>query len=274
MAATTPRLAGERRWSWALRDGVTILRRDLTYLRYSPSELAAQAIVPIVMIMIFGYVFGGAIDVPGDGSYREFLMPGLFAMMQVTAVAATATTVADDLARGVTDRLRAMPIAPSAVPFGQTAANLATGALNLAIMALCGLAVGWRAHHGLLDAVAAFALLLLVRYALGWAGIYLGLLIRNPRTADQLVPLVFPLTMIANTFVPTTGMPGWLQTIADYNPVSCLVAATRDLFANPGAGHHATTWPLQHPILATLAWSILILAIAAPLASRRYRTLG
>jgi ABC-2 type transport system permease protein len=144
--------------------------------------------------------------------------------------------------------------------------------LNLIVLTVCGLAVGWRANNGLADAAAAFGLLLLMRYALSWLGVYLGLLVRNPTTADALVPLSFPIAMVSNAFVPTGGMPTWLRIIADWNPVSCLVTACRQLFGNPGVTTRYTVWPLQHPIVSTLAWSVVLLVIFVPLATRRYRS--
>ncbi len=255
----------------ALGDGWTIVRRDVAQLRYTPSELAGELFFPAVMVVLFGYIFGSAIATPG-GNYREYLMPGLFAFSQVVMVGVTALAMADDHARGVMDRFRSMPIARSAIPFGRTGAVLATGLLNLTVLTVCGLAVGWRAHNGIAAAAAAFGLLLLMRYALSWLGVYLGLLVRNPTTADALVPLSFPIAMISNAFVPTSGMPTWLQDIANWNPVSCLVSACRQLFGNPGVDTHDSTWALQHPIMATLAWAALLLVVFIPLATRRYRT--
>jgi ABC-2 type transport system permease protein len=255
----------------ALGDGWTIVRRDLAQLRYTPTELAGELIFPAVMVVLFGYIFGSAIATPG-GNYREYLMPGLFAFSQVTAVGVTALAIADDHARGVMDRFRSMPIARSAIPFGRIGAGVAMGVLNLTVVTVCGLAVGWRANSGVVDAAAAFGLLLLMRYALSWLGVYLGLLVRNPTTADALVPLSFPIAMVSNAFVPTSGMPTWLRDIANWNPVSCLVAACRQLFGNPGVATHDSTWALVHPVVATLAWAALLLVVFIPLAARRYRT--
>ncbi len=271
-STTTTVEAGPRRdgFRLALLDGWTIVRRDLAQLRYTPTELAAELIFPAVMVILFGYIFGSAIAAPG-GNYREYLIPGLFAFSQVTAIGITALAMADDHARGVMDRFRSMAISRSAVPFGRTGAGVFTGVLNLTVLTVCGLAVGWRIDNGAADAVAAFGLLLLMRYAFSWLGVYLGLLVRNPTTADALVPLSFPIAMVSNAFVPTDGMPTWLRDIADWNPISCLVAACRQLFGNPDVVAHDSTWALQHPIAATLVWSVVLLAVFIPLATRRYR---
>jgi ABC-2 type transport system permease protein len=165
-----------------------------------------------------------------------------------------------------------MPMARLAVPFGQAGSDLLVGILSVLLMAGCGLAVGWRAHRGVADTAAALGLILLFRYALSWLGVYLGLAARNETTIDNLGPLLFPITMIGNTFVPTGNMPAWLRTVADWNPISAVTAASRELFGNPGAAPGHAAWPEQHPVLATLLWSTLLLATFVPLAVRRYRS--
>lgn len=259
---------------WALHDGVTVVRRNLAQLKAQPGELVGALIFPAIMVVLFGYVFGSAIAVPGGGNYREYLMPGLFAMTTVTGVLPTLLGMATDAGKGIMDRFRSMPIARSAVPFGQTGADILTGILAMTIMVGCGFVVGWRPHKGIAMTLAAFGLLVLMRYAVSWAGAYLGLLIGNPETADQYVPLVFPVTMVSNTFVPTTHMPAWLRAIAEWNPVSALVAACRALFGNPGAPAGPVPWPLAHPVAATLAWSFVLLAVFVPLTVRRYVTMS
>jgi ABC-2 type transport system permease protein len=261
------------RLRWALSDGLAVARRDLDHVRRAPAQLLGSLIFPVIMVMLFGYIFGSAISVPGGGNYRAYLMPGLFAMTTVTGVIVTGTAMTDDMAKGVMDRFRSMPMARSAVPFGQTAADLLVGIVSMTGMVICGLAVGWRAHHGIGATTAAFGLLLLLRYAVAWAGIALGLVVRKPETMDAMTPLVFPLTMLGNTFVPTSGMPAWLRVIAEWNPVSAAVAACRDLFGNPGAAA-GTAWPLHHPVAATIAWSLLLLVVLVPLSTHLYRTSG
>jgi ABC-2 type transport system permease protein len=260
------------RLRWTLRDGWTVTRRAFGHLRHEPGQLVAAVTFPAAMVLLFGYVFGSAIGVPGGGNYREYLMPGLFAMTSILGLLPSALLVSKDVAEGVVDRFRSMPMARSAMPLGRTTADLVTGTVGTSVMVVIGLLVGWRARDGLAAAVAGFALVTLLRYALSWVGVYIGLSLR-PETLDSFVPLVFPITMVSNSFVPTTGMPAWLRTIADWNPVSALVAACRDLFGNPGGappGHAA--WPLQHPVAATIGWSLLLLAVFIPLATWRYQT--
>lgn len=275
MTALTAPATHTGRLRWALTDGLTLIGRELSRIRREPGELIAALIFPAVMVVLFGYVFGSAISVPGGGNYREYLMPGLFAMVTFTATMAVTMRVAADASRGVMDRFRSMPMARSAVPFGQTGAEILNGLLGMAVMAVAGLLVGWRAHRGIGPTAEAFALLALMRYALSWAGCYLGLVVKNEQTADQLIPLVFPVTMLSNSFVPTGGMPKVLQVIADWNPVSALTAACRGLFGNPGAAHTGDlAWPVAHPVAATLGWAAALLAIFVPLSVRTYRTRG
>jgi ABC-2 type transport system permease protein len=257
---------------WTLVDGRTVVWRNLIQLKSQPGELVGAIIFPAIMVVLFGYVFGSAIKVPGGGNYREYLMPGLFAMTALTSLMTTMLAVATDASKGVMDRFRSMPMARSAVPFGQVGGDILIGVIGMVVMVGCGYAVGWRIHNGILSALAAFGLLILLRYALSWAGVLFGLLVKNEETADQMLPLIFPLSMLSNSFVPTAGMPAWLRVISDWNPVSAVVAACRGLFGNPGvpAGHVAL--PLQHPVVATLLWSAVLLVVFVPLAIHRYRT--
>ncbi|GLW66436.1 transport permease protein [Actinomadura rubrobrunea] len=264
------------RLRWAFADGMVLVGRELSRLRQEPGQLIAALIFPGILVVLFGYVFGSAIQVPGGGDYREYLMPGLFAMVTFTSVMAVMMATATDASRGVMDRFRSMPMARSAVPFGQVGADtLVSGPLALAIMVGAGLLVGWRPHHGVAAAAEAFALLLLLRHAVSWVGCYLGLVVRDERTADQFVPLVLPFSMLSNAFVPTGGMPAWLRVLAEWNPVSAITAACRDLFGNPGApAGDDLAWPLAHPVTAVLLWSAVLLAVFVPLSVRTYRRRG
>jgi ABC-2 type transport system permease protein len=261
------------RMHWMLRDGWTITRREFGHLRREPGQLVAALIFPAIMVLLFGYVFGSAIRVPGGGNYREYLLPGLFAMSAIAGVMASALLISKDVAEGVMDRFRSMPMARSAVPFGRTAADLLAAALGVAIMAAIGLMVGWRAHNGLAATLAAFGLILLLRFAVSWIGVFVGLAV-TPETADSLVPLVFPISIISNSFVPTTGMPGWLRLVSDWNPISALVAACRELFGNPTVASLQASFPLRHPVAMTIGWSLLLLVVFVPLSARRYQGAG
>jgi ABC-2 type transport system permease protein len=263
---------GAARAVWVLRDGRTLVRRELAQIRHRPGQLLAAVILPGLMVVLFGYVFGSAIDVPG-GNYREYLLPGLFAMSALSGVGVSALLISKDVNQGVMDRFRSLPMSRAAVPAGRAGADVVSAALSIVIMMVIGLLVGWRAHHGLGSVAVAFGLIVLLRYAVSWVGIVVGLSV-SPEAADALVPIVFPIVMISNSFVPTEGMPGWLQAIADWNPVSALVEACRELFGNTAGVAPGAAWPLQHAVAATLGWSLALLVVFVPLATWRYRRAG
>lgn len=272
MDVASPQLGSRLRWG--ISDGLTVMRRNLLKLSHKPSTIVATFAFPLISVVLFGFVFGSAISIPGGGNYREYLMPGLFVMGTVMGVMGSLGVIAKDNGLGVMDRFRSMPMARSAVPVGQTLADLIVAAGSLAAMALCGLLFGWRAHNGIGATLGAFGLLLLLQYAVSWIGVYLGSMVKDEETANKISPLIMPITMISNVFVPTGGMPTVLQVIADWNPVSAAVTACRQLFGNPGIPAGDLSWPMEHPILATIGWSVVILAIFVPLSVRKFKTAG
>jgi len=257
---------------WAAVDGWTVTKRDIAHWGRQPTQVIVGLLFPIMMVLMFVYLLGGGMSVPGGGSYREFLLPGMFAMTMVFGVEATFAAVTIDAARGVTDRFRSMPMAPSAVVTGRCAADMLNSALGLAVLVACGLAVGWGAHRGAGPAAAAFGLLLLLRFAVLWIGIYLALVLRTPESVLALQILVWPLSFLSNALVDPRTMPDWLGTLADWNPLSATAAATRELFGNPGWG--GDTWVTQHSIVMAIVWPVLLTAIFFPLSVRRYQRLS
>jgi ABC-2 type transport system permease protein len=251
----------------AFTDGAAAAERVLRKQRHDPTAIALTLGAPLVMVVLFGYIFGSAITVPGGG-YRAFLIPGLFATIG-TNIVPSMFTMARDSSHGVVDRFRSLPIARTAVPFGQAAATSVYALASFVLMALCGLAVGWRIERGAGYAIAALALLVAFQFAVTWLGMYLGLVLGSEQAAGQASILIFPVTMLSNVYVPTSGMPAGLRAIANWNPVSALAGAIRVLFGNPGAPANGT-WQLQHPVPATLAWTVLLLAIFVPLCTRRF----
>jgi ABC transporter DrrB family efflux protein len=258
---------------YAVADGWTITRRDILHWTRDPGPVIVGLLFPVLMVVMFGYLFGGAMTVPGGGDgYREFVMPGMFAMTMAFGLEATMIAVSTDAQKGVTDRFRSMPIAPSAVVSGRAGADMLNSVLGLAVIMGAGLLIGWRAHTGPLDVLAAVGLLLLLRFALLWLGIYLGLVIKGPESVVMVQILVWPVTFLSNTFVAPGTMPGWLGTIAEWNPLSSTVAATRDLFGNPSWG--ADSWVADHALLMAVAWPVVLIAIFAPLSVRRFQRLS
>lgn len=257
----------------ALRDSWAMTRRYLSHVIRSPEEIAIYFSLPIMFVLVFGYVFGSGMVVPDEGNYREFLLPGVFAMTMLYGMGATGTAIAFDVNRGVVDRFRSMPVTRSALVVGRSGADLVRALLEMTALVVCGLLVGWQWHRGIGNALLAVGLLLMLRVAITWIGIYLGLAVPNPDTVGVIVfPLAFPLTAVSNVFVAPELLPEWLGTIAEWNPLSATVAASRELFGNPGLG--GDSWIAQHSILMAIGWPILLTAIFAPLAIRRYQRLS
>ncbi|MEU0763294.1 ABC transporter permease [Streptomyces microflavus] len=275
-AADTPATTGAGRDHglayWAVSDCWNITRRTLTHYQRHPSAIVWQLGFPILSVLLYGYVFGSAMKVPGGGDYREFLMPGMFAMTMAMGFMNTAVAVVTDAGKGVVDRFRSMPMAPSAFASGRGAADLVVAAAELTILAVTALLIGWRAGGGVMAALGAFGLLLLLRFSLIWVGVWLGLLVPTPEAAGGLYAVAFPLTMISSTFVAPSLMPGWLGTVAAWNPISSTATATRELFGNPVAG--GGTWVEEHALLMAVVWPLAITLVFLPLAVRRFRLLG
>jgi ABC-2 type transport system permease protein len=266
----SPGLIGRVRW--AARDGWLIARRDMDQWVREPQMIVWSVLYPIVFVLLFGYVFGSGIVVPGGGNYREFLMPGMFAQTMAFGIGETLAAVQADADKGVTDRFRSMPMAPSAVVLGRCIANMISSAFSLALMVACGLAIGWRWHGTPAETLAAFGLLLLLRLAFLWIGIYLGLKSHTPEAANAVYGFLYPVTMVSNAFIAPELMPGWLGALAALNPLSSTITATRQLFANPGVTSDG--WLTDHAILMAVVWPVVITAITLPLAVRAYRNLS
>ena len=252
-------------------DALVITWRNLKRIPRIP-ELAIFAILQSIMfVLLFAFVFGGAIPLPDGGDYKEFLMPGIFAQTIAFASATTAIGMAEDMSKGLIDRFRSLPMARSAVLAGRTVADTIYQAGILVVLMLAGLVVGWSVNNGLAKFVLAVILLLAFTHVMAWIGIWIGLAVPNTETAQQLTFVtIFPLTFVSNVFVPPSALPAILQPIAEWNPVSTLTAATRELFGNPNP-YVGDGFPSQYPILVTIGWMVVLLAIFAPMAIRKYR---
>ncbi len=259
---------------WFFADAAVIAKRNVIKIRRVPEVLVFVLISPIMFVLLFAYVFGSSIDIPG-GSYREFLIGGIFAQTVVFGATFTGAGLAEDMQKGIINRFRSLPMSRSAVLMGRTASDVIYNVLSLLIMALSGLVVGWRAHNGVLDTLAGFGLLLLFAYAFSWVMAYVGLLVPSPEVINNAsFMVIFPLTFIANTFVPSENLPAVLRVFAEWNPVSAVTQAAREFFGNlaPGAPE-PTAWPLRNATAYTLIWVVLIIAGFAPLSVHRYRSM-
>jgi ABC transporter DrrB family efflux protein len=225
-----------------------------------------------MMVVMFAYVFGGSIDIAG-GSYREFLVAGAFAMTIVFGATFTGAGLADDMQKGIIDRFKSLPMSRSAVVFGRTASDVIYNVLSLLVMAGAGLLVGWRINNGLGNALLGFGLLLAFSYAISWVMAFVGLVVPGPEVvANVSMMVLFPMTFIANTFVPSGDLPTPLRVFAEWNPVSAVAQAARELFGNiPPGTPEPTVWSMQNPVVYTLIWAVVLISVFGPLAVARYR---
>jgi ABC transporter DrrB family efflux protein len=271
--------SGERiSFSQGARDSLVVAKRNLLRMLRIPEVVVFGLVQPIMFVVLFSYVFAGSINIPGAGldagAYREWLMGGIFAQTVTFATAGAAAGIAEDMQKGIIDRFRSLPMARGAVLTGRTFADLVQTAAILVVLAVVAFLVGWRVHDGVLNALAAFGLLLLLGYAFTWIGALIGLSVRSPEAATSggLIWL-FPLTFISVAFVPSENMPSWLQPVAEWNPFSATVLAVRDLFGNLPANYAAPdAWPMQNPALASALFSVVIIAVFRSLAVRKYKS--
>jgi ABC-2 type transport system permease protein len=261
--------------AYAFADGVAVAKRNVIKIRRVPEILVSVLISPIMFVLLFAYVFGSSIEIPG-GSYREFLISGTFAMTITFGATLTGAGLADDMQKGIIDRFRSLPMSRSAVVFGRTASDVIYNLLSLVIMALTGLLVGWRIHNGFVSALLGFALLLLFAYAMSWIMAYVGLMVPSVEVINNVsFMVIFPLTFISNAFVPAENLPTPLRIFAEWNPVSAVTQSSREFFGNiPFGTPEPAAWPLQNAALYTIIWVAIIIAIFAPLAVRRYKRVG
>ena len=253
-------------------DGSVIAKRNLIKIKRVPDIMVWTLMSPIMFVLLFAYVFGSSIEVPG-GDYREFLIAGVFAQTVIFGATFTGAGLAEDMQKGVIDRFRSLPMSRSAVLVGRTASDIATNACSIAVMSATGLLVGWRVRTSPLEAVGGFLLLLVFAYAFSWVMAYVGLLVKTPEVVNNAsFMVIFPLTFVANTFVPSDNLPTVLRTVAEWNPVSSVVQASRELFGNINAASPpAEAWSLRNPVLYTLIWAGAIVVVFAPLALHQYK---
>ncbi len=259
----------------AASDAFVVARRNVIKIVRVPEVLVFVLIQPILFVLLFAYVFGGSIEVPGV-SYREFLIAGIFAQTVVFGATFTGAGIAEDMTKGIMDRFRSLPMSRSAVLVGRTLSDVVYNVLSLLVMAIAGLVVGWRMRGSLLDAVIAFALILFFAYAISWIMALVGLVVPSQEVVQNAAFIfIFPMTFIANTFVPSDDLPSGLQVVAEWNPVSTVTQVGRERFGNlPANAPEPDAWPLQNPELYTLGVSVAIIAVFAPLAIRRFASSG
>ena len=257
----------------AIKDSLVITKRQLLQLARVPEVLIFSTIQPVMFVLLFRYVFGGSIETGQPGGYVQLLMPGIFVQTVAFTLAATASGLAEDMKKGLIDRFRSLPISRSALIVGRTLGDSLLNIVVLAVMGMAGYLVGWRPTSGLLNVILAFLFLLFFGYALSWVGIYIGLSARDARVVQNVSFLVtFPLTFLSNAFAPTTGMPRPLQYVAEWNPVSTMVAACRQLFGLENQfGATAGSFPSENPLTMSFIYMGLIMIIFVPMSVKKYK---
>ncbi|MFJ9691433.1 ABC transporter permease [Kitasatospora sp. NPDC101183] len=263
--AVTGRFAG------AVSDSVALVERQMRQLKRTPEQLITLTLMPAVFVIVFGFLFGSAMKVPGGMNYQEYIMAGIFVQVVLGNVGLTAMGVVTDLHNGLMDRFRSLPISRSAVLIGRTTSDVIVVAWSFLLMSVIGYAIGWRTHEGFLSMLAGFGLLLLLAFATSWLGALLGLVLRNaPAVNGVSAVIVMPMSFLSNAYIPLDGLPGWMQEIAGWNPVSAVVLASRKLFGNAAPTSADQTFPMQHPVPMALILTVALIAVAVPLATRAF----
>ena len=258
----------------AIADGAVVAKRNLIKIKRVPDLLVWTTLSPIMFVLLFGYVFGSSISIPGT-SYREYLIAGVFAQTVMFGSTFTGVGLAEDMTKGIIDRFRSLPMSRAAVLAGRTGSDIVLNSISVSVMTITGLVVGWRIHNGIVSAIAGFLLLLLFAYSISWVMAFIGLKVGRVEVVNNAsFMVIFPLTFIANTFVRADKLPGVLQTIAEWNPVSSVTQAVRELFGNTGTLPEPTVWSLANPVIYTLIWVGIILAVFVPLSVWRYRRMS
>ncbi|MFJ9324131.1 ABC transporter permease [Streptomyces globisporus] len=273
-AATTTAVPGPdgaaSRLGWALADSWTMTRRELAHWARQPVAVLVNLVFPVMLLLMFTYLVGGGRGVPGDPT--EYLVPGMLALTMAFGLEATMLAVTQDLGKGVIDRFRSMPMVPGAVLVGRSAADMLQSVVSLAVMTGVGYAVGWRWHNGAAAALGAVGLLLLLRFAMLWAGIQLAMVAGRPEMVTAVQILVWPVGFLSNVFATPASMPGWLGAVVEWNPMSATATAVRDLFGNPGGA--TGSWAAEHAGLLAVLWPVAIIAVFFPLAVRKFARLS
>ena len=248
-----------------------MVKRNMIHTKRMPEMLSDVTVQPIMFVLLFAFVFGASIATRGGASYREFLLPGIQAQTIVFTAFVVSSGITADVEKGIVDRFRSLPIRRSAVLIGRSVASLLHSSIGVVVMAVTGLCIGWRIRGSVGEAVLAFALILVFGFGMIWFGILVGSVMRSVEAVNGVMfTVLFPITFLANTFAPTEPMPRWLRVVAEWNPVSSLAQAMRELWGNGPPAPPDAQLPLHHPVLATILWSLAITAVIAPFALRAY----
>jgi len=262
----------EIRQTHLLGQSFSIARRNFIHIKRMPEMLMDVTIQPVMFVLLFAYVFGSSIDIPIPGGYKAFLLGGIMAQTVAFSSFIVAVGLTADLEKGIVDRMRSLPINPAAVLVGRSFSSVAHSSIGLVVMSLTGLAIGWRIHTNIFEAALGYLLLVGWAFAMIWVGILVGSAMRSVEAVNGVMfATMFPITFLANTFAPTDGMPTWLRYVAEWNPISSLTQAVRQLWGNDYVLAEGAAYPMHHPVPFTIGWIVLITAVVAPLAIRTFR---
>ncbi|GAA1053484.1 MAG: ABC transporter permease [Dietzia sp.] len=248
-----------------------LVRRNLFHIRRQPENLADVTIQPVMFVLLFAFVFGGAIAVAGGVNYREWLLPGIMAQTMAFSSFVVAAGLCNDLNKGIIDRFRTLPIQRASILIARSASSLIHSSIGVVVMSLTGLVVGWRIRSGIVDAVLGYLILLGFGFVMIWIGIVVGSRLKTIEAVNGVMfTTIFPITFLANTFAPPESMPSWLRPVAEWNPLASVVQAMRELWGNAPAVGPDAALPLQHPVLASLLWIVGLTVIIAPIAVKAF----
>ena len=269
-SATQPRRPPTRPTNIAQQSWIMV-KRNMIHTKRMPEMLSDVTAQPIMFVLLFAFVFGASITNTGGASYREFLLPGIQAQTIVFTAFVVASGITSDVEKGIIDRFRSLPISRSSVLIGRSIASLMHSSIGIVVMAVTGYAIGWRIRGSVAEAALAFALVLVFGFGIIWFGILIGSLMRTVEAVNGVMfTVLFPITFLANTFAPTEPMSRWLRVVAEWNPVSSLAQAMRELWGNGPPAPDSAQLPLHHPVIATIIWSLLLTAVFAPVALKAY----
>ena len=265
--ATHPDERGATAW----RQISALIRRNLTHIKRQPEMLTDVTIQPVMFVLLFAFVFGGSINIPGV-DYKEWLLPGIMAQTMAFSSFIVAIGLTSDITKGIVDRFRSLPIGRGSVVIARSLSSLIHSMIGIVVMSVTGLFIGWGINNGVAKGLLGYLLLILFGFSMIWVGILAGAALKSVEAVQGVMyTTIFPITFLSNAFARPEGMPDWLRFLAEWNPISALVQAMRELWGNDGLPLAAdAAWPMQNPVIATIIWSVGLSAVLAPLAIRAF----
>ncbi|MBV6698111.1 ABC transporter permease [Kitasatospora aureofaciens] len=256
--------------SYILGDSLALFGRHMTLLKRAPQRILHVTLMPIMFVILFGYLFGSSMTVP-SGDYHSYIMAGVFIQIMLASVVNTGVGVATDLKNGLVDRFRSLPMAQVSVLLGRTFSDVLLNVISCVLMLSVGLVIGWRIESNVIKATEGFLLVLLLGFTMTWIGCMIGLLVREPQGVNAVAMMVtMPSTFLSSTFYPLNNLPDWLQAIAQWSPMTTVATALRELWGNPTGNGADPALPLRYPVLSSALMLSALLVVVIPLTTRAY----